>query len=499
MKSKQQTSVLLYCAAIAALFLAICSKNSFLYPFNDWVDENCFLTVGKAMMQGQVVYRDIYEQKGPLVYFIFGIGSLFTKDSFLIYYGFEVLAGSMFLFYSYQISRLYIKKWNLYVVPVLAMVLYSSPSFVHGGSVEELCMPLFMVSLYDLLRFLRYKEALGRNRMVLHGVLVGCVLWMKFTMTGFYIGWLLVILYYFVREGQVRKSCEYILYVGMGVMLATIPWVLYFGYHHAIYDWWKVYVVDNIFVYASPMGMREKIGKMLQLILEAFLRNNRYTIFILLGMFLGVHCKLTNPLKDNMVRERRCILILLVFTLFGVYIGGRDYVYYTLIVGIFAVFGILVVFGWIEEYVFVSKRISCVYYVGGAIVWMMFGILFCYHFSSNTQLLAYDKSELPQYKFARIINDTKNPTLLNYGFLDGGFYTASNVVPNCKYFCELNIPLEEMYEAQKNYVRQGVIDYVVTTKAITFVGYQLVGKEQFFFEGIEREYFLYKKAGMSGE
>ncbi len=56
----------------------------------------------------------------------------------------------------------------------------------------------------------------------------------------------------------------------------------------------------------------------------------------------------------------------------------------------------------------------------------------------------------------------ENPTLLNYGFLDGGFYTAADIVPTCKYFCILNIPLKEMQEVQDECLSSGAVDFVVT-------------------------------------
>ena len=39
------------------------------------------------------------------------------------------------------------------------------------------------------------------------------------------------------------------LLIAGGVVLATIPWVLYFGINHAIKDWLEVYLYDNLFVY----------------------------------------------------------------------------------------------------------------------------------------------------------------------------------------------------------------------------------------------------------
>ncbi len=60
--------LLLYSFIVSFAVLAVCSKSSFLYPFNDWVDADCYFTVGKGMMQGKVVYRDLFEQKGVLLY-----------------------------------------------------------------------------------------------------------------------------------------------------------------------------------------------------------------------------------------------------------------------------------------------------------------------------------------------------------------------------------------------------------------------------------------------
>ena len=48
---------------VSILTLLICSKNSPLYPYNDWVDGNAFFTMGKGMFNGKVPYKDLFEQK----------------------------------------------------------------------------------------------------------------------------------------------------------------------------------------------------------------------------------------------------------------------------------------------------------------------------------------------------------------------------------------------------------------------------------------------------
>ena len=43
---------LLFACLASYSVLAVCSKSSFLYPMNDWVDVNCFFTVGRGILHG---------------------------------------------------------------------------------------------------------------------------------------------------------------------------------------------------------------------------------------------------------------------------------------------------------------------------------------------------------------------------------------------------------------------------------------------------------------
>ena len=148
------------CLGISLIFLAVCSKSSFLYPINDWEDANIFFTVGKSIVQGKVLYRDVFDHKGPLLYFLHSLAYLVSRDSFLGMYGIEVFAFTAYLLAVYRTLRLYVKKNILLVLPLLAAAILSSKSFCHGDSAEELCLPLVAWSLYATLRYfnIRYPK-----------------------------------------------------------------------------------------------------------------------------------------------------------------------------------------------------------------------------------------------------------------------------------------------------------------------------------------------------
>ena len=86
---------LVFCCALAAV--SICSLSSPLYPFNNWVDATCFLTVGKSMLYGIVPYRDLYEQKGPLLYALYALCYLVSHTDFLGAWLLEIAAAYVFL------------------------------------------------------------------------------------------------------------------------------------------------------------------------------------------------------------------------------------------------------------------------------------------------------------------------------------------------------------------------------------------------------------------
>ena len=116
---------------LSLLFIGLASKSSPLYPMNDWVDVNCFFTVGRGILDGLVPYRDLYEQKGPVLYFVYALISLFSRDSYWGVFLLEVVTFGLFLYFSGKLGQLYTGKSKaIYlVVAILAAAVVTSWSF----------------------------------------------------------------------------------------------------------------------------------------------------------------------------------------------------------------------------------------------------------------------------------------------------------------------------------------------------------------------------------
>lgn len=467
---------------VAVLTITIVSKSSLIYPFNDWEDANCFFTVGKSILSGLIPYRDLYEQKGPLLYFLHAIAACISYNSFLGVYFLEIICCYYFLLFFYKILKLYTNNEIIISLPIIAAIIYTSAAFANGDSVEELCLPLLVYSLYTTISALKKNELPTSRQCFFIGIIAACVLWMKFTILGFYFGIIICPCIFAIRNSQVIPMLMRLFCALMGVLALTIPILLFFSYHDALRDLFQVYFFNNIFLYSSidkslpMMSLVENLWQGLLRIIDVnFLSFN----LIILGIVYLYK------------KEHKYIifhfLLTLLFLFITVYIGGRTYRYYALIFSVFAAFGIIFIFNKIK--IIYSKEINKF-----TIHFFISGILFCIFNCNNIYLLKYNKSEMPQYKFKKIVDNSgiKNPTMLNYGFLDGGFYTISGIVPNCKYFCGLNINLDKIKIEQDNYIRNKKIDFIVVNNAtLSTDNYYVVDTFSFYLEGVMEKYTIY--------
>jgi hypothetical protein len=461
---KMKAAQRIFCLAAAAALLAFCSRSSPLYPFNYWVDSNCFFTVGKSMMKGLVTYRDIYEQKGPLLYFLHGLAYFISRNSFTGVYILEVLAFGAFLKSIISILRHFHIGLPCLLAVILGALILSSPAFGLGDSAEELCLPFISWSLYYLLKLSssdNKKITLSLPVMLLNGVFTGCILWIKFNLLGFHLGWILSILIINIyRKGFIYALKSAGAYFA-GIIIVSIPVLAYFSLNSALGDLWTAYFYNNIFLY--PVQAENQVESLMQKLNNfsaGLYHNPGYALPVLIGLLWVLLCKK----KHMSAGVKAGVILSFALLAAGVYGGGRSYGYYSLILSPFSVLALLPISRLGAKHMQKERhRLSRHAKILITIAGFALCVLYAYCYSNDNNQLGEDKSQLVQYNFSKIMHSQKeNPTLLNYGFLDGGFYTAADIVPTCKYFCILNIPLKEMQEVQDECLSSGAVDFVVT-------------------------------------
>ena len=463
--------------AAAAAVITLCSKSSPIYPLNDWADANCYFTVGKAMAHGKVLYRDIYEQKGILLYLLHTAAYAVSRQSFLGVWLWEIAAASAFLILSAKTLLLWApRKVLLLLLPVAALV-YTLPCFVFGDLAEEFCLPLLAYAIYAGMRSFQEDRTLTRGEWFRIGITSACVLWIKYSMVSFYPGWVLVPICTMVSRREWRGLGRMVLYTALGVLAAGAPVIAYFGFNNSLGDLFTGYFYNNLFLYYRG-GDTALIPRTVRNLFNTF----RDAAPVYGALLLSVPWLLGR--KDR--RPAVQVLLSMAALCLGIFNADQMHTYYAFILAAYMPLVCLPVHETAEAWL--PRIPKSVLHAAAAAAAAVIVFTNC----SNFYMLEYRKEDLPQYIFASVMQRYDHPSLLNYRFLDGGFYTVSGIVPEEKYFCLLNLSLPEMKEEQDRCVREGKTDFIVTMdRNKEYKLYELVGEETFPRTGESHTYRLY--------
>lgn len=443
---------------VALTGISLCSTTSFLYSFHYYDDAHCFFTVGKSLLHNKVLYRDIYEQKGPILYFIHTIAALISEKSFLGVYFIQVISAFVFLIYSYKILKLFLSELSsLYILPLIFAVIISSTNYICGDSCEELSFALIIIPFYFSVKNIKLNQDFSKMEMFISGLFAGLIFWMKFTLVGFFFGWAIVPVYRYIKNKQIKSLLICIIFLILGVIASTLPSLIYFTANHSLPDLFQVYIHDNIFEYAAkPTHSNVLIYKITFLILSfgKMCIQNPFDTLLLIFSFISIFILKKMNNKECQIH----ILLCYIAAFFFIYIGGVRHTYYSLLLSVFLIFSTPVIENFFIIFKLNNKLLS-IFSISGFI----FIILLL---SPHWKAIGNKYETKAEFRISKIINDSKTeeytPTLLNYGKLDFGIYFLTDIIPSEKYFCWLNVDNKEMQKQQNKCIEDKRVDYVVT-------------------------------------
>lgn len=499
----------IWCLVLAFIIMTICSRSSFLYAFNLWDDANSYFTVGKCIFRGFVPYRDLFDQKGIMLYFIYGLASLISPRTFIGVFLFEIVAAYLSLLAVFRISALFLKTdWMPYMVTALTgAVVYTSIDFYWGGSAEEFLFPWIMWGMYLSVKYFRqeYPASMDYRKVLMGGVLAGFVLNIKFNSLGFFFAWMAAVFFAdIIGERAVQKAFASCVVFLSGMGLATLPWIVYFGINGAIKDWIYVYIYKNVFEYSKKLTLSERLVKFYDIMKNHALNNKLVfaLIFIAMVYFLAAavigilkkngRAEIDIPLLDVRISELLNLGALLFFLVLVIFIGGVSLPYYPFPMNGFVVFGFTAFCYIIEK--FANEVLSLILIAAS----MVAVVASCLLLSVNVKSMNLKKENLFLFKFRDYIvsSGVENPgIILEYTF-DIGLYTVLDVNPICYYFQTQTLNMQEVLDYQKQYVHSGEADFVVSVE-YEAEGlddrYDLVMKDRCVFYNFDQTYYLYQR------
>lgn len=452
---------------IAAAFVAVCSKSSFLYPINDWGDANTYMTVARMMLKGRVLYADIFEQKGLYLYALHILASLISYPSFFGVYLLETLALTFFLFFTYRAMALYLPlRLILPMLPLLAFSIANSLAFTHGDSAEELMLPLLAYSLYKMLQWADDRNGgVKKPGWFIQGLVTAFIFWTKYTILSFHIGFCVAILIVTLLEKDYRALLRIGALWLMGLIAGSIPALIYFGVNGALRDMVNVYFLSNTITYGGEavrvvgeqLSHRWGGGALLYFgrIFMGLAGSPLMTGLALAG-FWGLGLAQNNESKRSRVAVR-CVFVSIFLVLLSLPIVFN---YYFLPVGVLSILGLIYYMKLLQKLppgIMTLKRALLATFLVMAVL-----IPRSLAASQNAYLLLYSQKDLPQYHFRDIMREVPDATLLTHVNMDHGFQNVAEIVPDYKYFVATNTSNPEREEAWRDMIMNGKVDFLLS-------------------------------------
>lgn len=435
------------------------SECSFLYRTNEWGDAHCYHTVAMMMNNGKVLYRDIFEQKGPYLYFIHMAAIAIAPGKYYGMYLFELLFGWLFAFASYKTIRLFIENKAICVLSVCLSLTtyYLSMAFMQGDSVEEMMIPFYALCLYWLIKMAKDIKDITWYELLLSGAFCGLALFSKFSLVPFFAGFGGAIFVLFCLKKKVANGFLAGLFFFIGLGLASIPALVYCGVYGIYGDLWQVYFYNNVFHYSAfqPSPIGEKFLRYFQAWGVRFFFGFNYFFFIVIGFFYIVFSKTIKKDKVFFSVLSTYIVLNLFITL-----GGVNYQYYGLPNVIYTFIFVVALVDLLSK---VKKPTEYIKKHAKPLAAISIAIFAVITFAGNLNMprMFLKEDELLVYHMKKHIEKKENATVLMYGHLDIGVYYLCDIMPTTKYFTGLNGDFAELKKEQQRIIDEGEVTFVI--------------------------------------
>ena len=243
------------------------------------VDGACFYDVGRAILSGKVLYKDVFDHKTPYIYFINALGSLIEFNHIGLFI-IEVLVLFFTLFYTYKFLMLvidrnyYSEKYNvsdeksinvISIISVFLMgIVYSIRNVCFGYSrTEAFAVAFMMPALYlftkNYILIKNEQDGVILNKrlpMFIIGILAGLTFMTNIKAAILFIPFAFVTAFLCIKQKKIRFIFELFLFGMLGVIVSILPYVVYMLVTNSFNDMVYALIDTNIAYSKSNISMQ---------------------------------------------------------------------------------------------------------------------------------------------------------------------------------------------------------------------------------------------------
>ena len=358
-KKKRILQIILIIFVLLFIAFVICMQSP-LNPFAKvpitGVDSSVFKYIGWRMYNYEIPYKDIFDHKGPIIYFINYLGVFISYDRGVWFIEYLFMFASLFL--TYKIFCKFCGKASSLIATLLTFVpLYSY--FEGGNLTEEYALPFIILGLYIFIDFFKdTKKYIDSNnkfinwKIVLNGISFGCTFLLRQNMIALWVVFCIAIIIYCIKNKLYKELCKFIASFLIGVLIITIPIIIYLIVNGAFVDFIKDYFLFN-FTYSS-VSQTERVA-----LIFVFLLND----FIILLFIIMIIKLIYNISKKKPIFFETSYLVYMIINLIFTCISGRFYFHYGITLIPAYIYPLCVLFNIIESVNLKKKKICILTYI----------------------------------------------------------------------------------------------------------------------------------------
>lgn len=211
---------------IATLFVLLQSP---LAPFANKVtgtDSSVFIYSAMEILHGKLIYKEIFDHKGPLIYIINIIGLKILNGNLTGIWIMEVISLLIAMLFIFKTLKLFVDDY-IAVVSVLLLLLTLVPLLEGGNYSEEYALPFMAVSAYILTGYLAKQRVIKYFDILLVSVCFSMTFLLRPNLIPLWIGFAVVILISLIRDKNYKDIFRFSLLFAAGIFLTVLPFIWY--------------------------------------------------------------------------------------------------------------------------------------------------------------------------------------------------------------------------------------------------------------------------------
>lgn len=194
-------------------------------PFEGF-DSCVFKQMGQVILQNRTPYLDVFDHKGPIIYFINALGQwmgLGRWGLFLL----VVLNCFLNLILWYKTACHYVSKHIAYLPAILTLIMYLTV-MEEGNMTEDWSLLPISYSLYITSRMISYNKSINNIESLIIGLSAGFIVFIRANNIALLICSVLLISFLLIKNKEYVRLTKAYGFMALGVIIVTFVCIIYF-------------------------------------------------------------------------------------------------------------------------------------------------------------------------------------------------------------------------------------------------------------------------------